>query len=183
MLKEYEDILGDVRHNGKFHSVTSLVQPINPEVQELADVLIQDRDFVEAAQDFVNSFTPYVEEENDFWRTPSETLDLEGGDCDDKAILLCSILRNYLEPDEVYCAFGTWETDGEEDGHMWVVTSGRNHEDRIVESTASSSKPLKGKYKLMGMFNDKYAFATEAAFETFALRPMPMERKLVAARK
>ena len=93
-LKEYEDLLANVRHDGQFHSIRDLVQPFDPLVKEVADILIQAPDFIEAAQDFVAEFTVYKEEVGDYWGYPMETLAFRSGDCDDLAILLCSILRN-----------------------------------------------------------------------------------------
>jgi hypothetical protein len=35
-LTEYDDLLADVRWNGRFHSIRNLVQPNDPLVKELA---------------------------------------------------------------------------------------------------------------------------------------------------
>ena len=174
-IKRYDDLLADVRHDHEHHSIRSLVQPDDPEVRELARVLVQAPDFLSSAQEFVNSFTTYGSEVGDFWRTPSETLEKSeekdpGVDCDDSAILLCSILRNYVPPDQVYCVFGLWAMGGKTDGHMWVITAGEGGEDRIIESTASPEKSLRGKYVIYGMFNDKYCFSTDIGLKEFDLR-------------
>ena len=95
---------------------------------------------------------------------------VRAGDCDDKAILLCSILRNYMPADEVYCAIGLWTSAGDTDGHMWVVTPGNDGKDRIVESTAPPSRPVRGKYTLEAIFNDRYCFATRVGLKEFDLR-------------
>jgi predicted transglutaminase-like cysteine proteinase len=45
---------------------------------------------------------------NDYWQTPTETLSLKAGDCEDFAILMVSIMRAYGAPqDQVYVAIGT----------------------------------------------------------------------------
>lgn len=170
-IKEYDDLLADVRNDQKYHSIRSLVQVDDPEVREVARVLVQSADFISAAQEFVNSFTTYGAEVGDFWRTPSETLEKRTGvDCDDSSVLLCSILRNYIPPDQVFCAFGLWTLGGKPDGHMFVVTEGGGGEDRIIESTAPPGKSTRGKYVLYGMFNDKYCFATDMGLKEFDLK-------------
>lgn len=183
-IKRYDDLLADVRHDHEHHSIRSLVQVDDPEVREVARVLVQASDFISAAQEFVNSFTTYGSEVGDFWRTPSETLEKSqdevepGVDCDDSAILLCSILRNYIPPDQVYCAFGLWAMGGKTDGHMWVVTKGEGGEDRILESTASPGKSLRGKYVIYGMFNDSYAFSTDIGLKEFDLKTVELVEAL-----
>jgi len=94
--------------------------------------------------------------------------------CDDKAILLASILRNYIPPDKVYCAFGLWRAGKEATGHMWIITEGEDGEDRVVEATAGPEKPSRGKYILHGMFNDTYAFSTDVGLREFDLKPVEM---------
>jgi len=177
-IKEYGDLMANVRHDGNYHSVRSLVQPDDPEVRQLARVLVQAPDFIHVAQEFVNSFTTYQEEVGDYWATPAETLGAQAGDCDDKAILLCSILRNYIPEDQVYCAFGLWNLGGEISGHMYVVTGGEDGEDRILEATAGPEKKSRGKYILHGMFNDKYAFSTDIGLREFGLKSVELERLL-----
>ncbi|TET43290.1 MAG: hypothetical protein E3J60_00590 [Dehalococcoidia bacterium] len=183
-MKRYDDLLGDVRHDHEYHPIRSLVQVDDPEVREVARVLVQATDFISAAQEFVNSFTTYGSEVGDFWRTPSETLekseslDDPGVDCDDSAILLCSILRNYIPPDEVYCAFGLWAMGGKTDGHMFVVTKGEGGEDRILESTAPPGKSTRGKYVIYGMFNDCYAFSTDIGLKEFDLKTVELAESL-----
>lgn len=174
-IKRYDDLLADVRHDHEHHSIRSLVQPDDPEVRDIARVLVQASDFINATQEFVNSFTTYGAEVGDFWRTPSETLEKRTSvDCDDSAILLCSILRNYIPPDQVYCAFGLWAMGGKTDGHMFVVTKGEGDEDRIIESTAPPGKSTRGKYVIYGMFNDCYAFSTDIGLKEFDLKPVEL---------
>lgn len=173
-IKRYDDLLADVRNDGRFHSIRTLVQPDGLEVRDVARVLVQAPDFVNAAQTFVNSFTTYGSEVGDYWGTPAETLAAQAGDCDCLAILLCSMLRNYMPPEKVYCAFGLWTLRGETTGHMWVVTEDENGEDRIIEATAGPERPSKGKYVLYGMFNDKYAFSTDMGLREFDLKPVQL---------
>ena len=173
-IQRYDDLLGDVLRDSKYHSIRALVQPDDPEVRDVARVLMQAPDFITAAQEFVNSFTTYRSEVGDYWGTPAETVAARAGDCDDLAILLCSILRNYIPPEKVYCAFGLWTLRGETTGHMWVVTGDETGEDRIIEATAGPERPSKGKYVLYGMFNDKYAFSTDMGLKEFDLKPVQL---------
>ena len=169
LLRQYIDLKANVRHDGKYHAIRQLVQPDDPEVKEIAAVLWQADDFVAVAQDFVDSFTVYQREIGDYWQTPAETLARRGGDCDCLGILLCSLLRNYIPADEVYCAFGTW-LNGKGEGHLWVVMDGEV--DRVVEPTTNSGRQLKGDYKLEAIFNDKYTFVYPQAIGNFDLIPV-----------
>jgi len=171
----YSELLANVRYDDKYHSVKELVQPDDPMVRDIARVLVQAKDFTKSVQAFVDSFTTYRNEVGDYWTTPAELLAAQAGDCDDKAILLCSILRNYLPPDQVYCAFGLWVLDGETSGHMWVVTEGEDGDDCIIEATAGPGRNTRGKYVLHGMFNDRYAFSTEIGLREFDLKTVELE--------
>ncbi len=178
-IRFYQDLLANVRYDDRYHSVKSLVQPDDPTVRDVARVLVQANDFIKASQEFVDSFTSYQNEVGDYWTTPGELLEAQAGDCDDKAILLCSILRNYLPADQVYCAFGLWLLDGETSGHMWVVTEGEDGEDRIIEATAGPERKTRGKYVLHGMFNDKHAFSTNIGLREFDLKTVEDEKATV----
>ena len=93
------------------------------------------------------------------------------GDCDDKAILLTSLLRYQLPPEAVCCAFGLHRLNGDTEGHMWVITE-HDGGDRIVEATAPAAAALKGNYQLMAFFNDKYAYASPEGIREFNLKPV-----------
>ncbi len=178
-LKLYYDLAADVRYKNSHVPIRQLVQPNDPEVKELADILNLAPDFVETAHSFVNSFTRYGREEGDYWRTPEESLRRaeqgEGLDCDDSAILLCSLLRNYIPAERVYCAVVVWDLNGIADGHMCVLLQDENGQDRVIESTAAPETPTRGTYNLYALFNDKYAFATKAGLELFDLKPVKEE--------
>lgn len=177
-LERYHDLLADVRYDNRFHSIRSLVQPDDPEVRKVADVLKEASSFISACQEFVNSFTTYRKEIGDYWTTPAEILEQEAGDCDDKSILLCSLLRNRIPADKVFCAFGTWSKNGGKDGHMWVVMEGEGEEDRIIEATAGPRDPLKGNYRLEAIFNDAYAFSYPSGIRNFNLLPVAMQQEV-----
>lgn len=178
-LRMYDGLLANVRRDGRYHSISSLVNPDEPETREIARVLVQSPDFIEAAQEFVHTFTVYSREIGDFWGRPEETLEARAGDCDCLAILLVSILRNYIPADQVFVAFGLWNQTGKADGHAWVVVEGKDAEDMIVEATAGPGHPTRGKYILHAIFNDKYTFSTDVGMREFDLHPV--ETDLVTA--
>jgi len=54
---------------------------------------------------------------SDYWQFPRETLQKRGGDCEDQAILLVSLLRAYgYTTEEIYAVYGQVENEG----HVWV---------------------------------------------------------------
>lgn len=179
MLEQYQDLLANVRRDNKLHSIRQLIQPDEPEVRDVARVLVGAPDFVKACQDFVNSFTTYQREVGDYWTTPAELLQARAGDCDDKAILLTSLLRNYIPAENVFSAFGTWRKNGKDEGHMWVVMENGNGTDRIIEATAPSSYRVKGRYKLMTLFNDRYAFSYPQGLSEFELTPVEQGAEVI----
>jgi len=87
----------------------------------LANKFILTPDWI-AIRDWCGSQIKYMYDseahgEEDYWQLPCETLQLQHGDCEDSAILLCSMLRRagYAATD-VYVVVG--EADGV--GHAWV---------------------------------------------------------------
>ncbi|MDD5700637.1 MAG: hypothetical protein PHU23_01190, partial [Dehalococcoidales bacterium] len=96
----------------------------------------------------------------------------EGLDCDDQAILLCSLLRVFIPPEKVFCAPVMWSMDGTREGHMCVIMGDEFGQDRILEATADPDKPVCGLYEVYALFNDKYAFASKAGLSLFDLRPV-----------
>ena len=174
IFSQYKDILAKVRGDGKYHSVLKLVQPDDPDVRDIARALVEAPNFISAAQEFVHTFTSYAGEQGDYWAIPAEMLASRHGDCDDSSILLCSILRNFIPADQVYCAFGIWNEGGRPEGHMWVITGGTNGEDQIIESTASYRRPNKGSYVIYGIFNDINAFVTDIGIREFEMKVVPL---------
>lgn len=154
---ELVDILGDVRRDGEYYSLKGFIQPNDPLVQKIAVILSNSKDPIATAQDFVRKVTRYRKQTGEFFRYPIETLEARKGDCDDSAILLTSILRNYLNPEDVFTAVGSHSGEG----HAWVVISS-DHSSRVIESTAFSRKKInESKYKPEVFFNDEYAFSSE----------------------
>lgn len=175
-LQRYRDLLASVRHDGNFHSIMGLVQPDDLEVRNIAKVLLESPTFVADCQEFVNSFTTYRREIGDYWAKPGEILYVRSGDCDDKAILLVSLLRNKIPAEKVFCAFGYWSVNGKKDGHMWVVMEGDGVTDRIIEATAGPDDKITGYYTVEAIFNDVYAFAYPSGITNFNLLTVACEK-------
>lgn len=151
------DILGDVRKDGRYHSLKKFIQPDDPIIQEIAVILSNSKNPIATAQDFVRKITKYRKQTGEFFRYPTETLEAKKGDCDDSAILLTSILRNYLNPEYVFTAVGSHSGEG----HAWVVIN-NDHYSRVIEATAFSTKKInESKYKPEVFFNDEYTFSSK----------------------
>jgi predicted transglutaminase-like cysteine proteinase len=76
----------------------------------------------------------------DYWSTPAETIANGSGDCEDYAILLCSLLRAYGVPaDQVYVAVGIGP---EGENHAWVVEEYFTGLWRVLDEQTGSSIPL-----------------------------------------
>lgn len=93
----------------------------------------------------------------DFWNFPAETLRDGVGDCEDTAILLCSILRTKLSEDDVFVSAGLFKGYG----HAWVTVLNNNGKPITLETTGSniirlSSSLMEGEpYEPIVRFNDK----------------------------
>lgn len=99
--------------------------------------------------DYVCKSVSYRSDDGEWWKFPSETLAKRAGDCDDSAILLCSLLRHFYPPDRVYVTAGTYRGLG----HAWVELDGK-----ILETTYSyaHSVPDPQNYHALVKFNDTY---------------------------
>ncbi|MBA7616246.1 hypothetical protein ES703_23542 [subsurface metagenome] len=95
------------------------ITPDDPDVNDAVDDILNSdwrwaySDF-EALRQWVATNINYVHDdashgENEYWQLPAETLSLGTGDCEDYAILLCTLLRAYGVPaDEVYVGCGAF---------------------------------------------------------------------------
>ncbi len=82
------------------------------------------KDGFDAIRDWVAANISYVSDEEqwgveDYWQIPQETLSLHTGDCEDFAILLCTLLRAYgISGEHIYVAIGV-ANDGY--GHAFLI--------------------------------------------------------------
>lgn len=96
----------------------------------------------------------------EYWQFPEETLRLRTGDCEDQAILLCTLLRaKGYGPDDVKVVFGLTSSNT---GHAWVelfyagnwvVFDPTSSANGYIEKTRYYSL-INANYK--GFFNDQY---------------------------
>lgn len=81
-------------------------------------------DGFDAIRDWVAASIEYKSDEEqwgvaDYWQDPEETLSLRTGDCEDFAILLCTLLRAYgIDGQHIYVAVGV-DDDGY--GHAFLI--------------------------------------------------------------
>lgn len=82
------------------------------------------QDGFDAIRDWVAANIEYKTDEEqwgieEYWQTPEETLSLRTGDCEDFAILLCTLLRAYgISGEQIYVAVGI-DDDGY--GHAFLI--------------------------------------------------------------
>ena len=100
----------------------------------------------------------------DYWQLPAETLKLGTGDCEDFAILLCTLLRAYgVPPDQVYVAIG-FSQDGA--GHGYLVEKWYKGIWRVIEPIAGA---LTGMFLMdwatSVSFEERYCFNDQGYFE------------------
>jgi len=108
------------------------ITPNNPEIKQIANN-IKDWPKWLALVNWVADNIDYPDEDADgdgkpnydfikhgrweYWQLPTETLSLRTGDCEDFAILLCSLLRaSGYDENSVYVVLGYTESEG----HAWV---------------------------------------------------------------
>ena len=96
----------------------SYVQPESPSVKQALQNILGEPPYeisqggFDAIRDWVADRIDYVSDSKkwgvyDRWQTAEETLSLGTGDCEDFAILLCSLLRAYgIDAEHVYVALG-----------------------------------------------------------------------------
>lgn len=120
------------------------VTPDNSAVKALVDDILHKElkvfsDF-EELRDWASWYITYkfdsdVHSVSEYWQLPAETLELRTGDCEDFAILLCSMLRAYGVPsNQVYVAGGYGEDKTR--GHAYLVEKWYRGIWRVIEPQA-----------------------------------------------
>jgi hypothetical protein len=113
---------------GQPEQMKQYITPNDPEVKAAVNEILGQQlkafsDF-ETLRDWVSRHVSYKSDQNvhgvsEYWQLPSETLRLRTGDCEDFAILLCSLLRAYgISADQVYVAAGV---SGDGTYHAYLV--------------------------------------------------------------
>lgn len=122
-----------VRFPGQWNELREFVQPNNPDVIAVYSQIGPD---VWSCLDFVCRNISYRRDIGEFWQTPSETLakregDCGEGDCEDSAILLTSLLKNFTNAYVVLGDYQGW-------GHAWVASE----EGEILEATYTEARAV-----------------------------------------
>ena len=119
--------LVSVRYLGQWNSLQDFVQPDNPDVVAIYHQIGPD---VWNCLDFVCRNVAYRSDIGEWWSFPSETVKRGDGDCEDSAILACSLLKNFTDG---YVALGDYQGYG----HAWCQLGGQ-----ILETTYTRARPV-----------------------------------------
>ena len=97
------------------------ITPNDPKIVELKDEILNNKPFWrsnwQAFCDWINSEITYEPDSGEYWKLPRETLEQKTGDCEDQAILLCSLLRAVgYDRDSAFVILGRCD----DVGHAWV---------------------------------------------------------------
>lgn len=140
---------------------TGLVMPHDPLVVALADNLqtpLRMSNWVFAmVEEAPDESIGYA----DYWQSARETLGRMAGDCEDKAILLVSLLRagNFSEG-KVFVVMGKIHIGGERRGHAWVVLyDGDGKPWYLDPALGISMSDTYFDFTVAGQFNDRVVVA------------------------
>jgi hypothetical protein len=158
-------------------NATEFVQPDDPSIQKTLREILERKSLFEsdlqAIRNWVAINTKYkfdvfnwqeALQRNlnplDYWQYPEETIKSKSGDCEDFAILLCSLLRaSGYSPNEVYVVLGK----SNQGGHSFVALK-ENGEWRYIEPQARegwfgyqawSADQRLNNFKIRYIFNDQ----------------------------
>jgi len=112
VIRQNGEYLVAARGSGEYINIREFIQPFNPTVVAVAQQIGPD---VNGMLDWVCRNIDYLREAVEFWSYPGETLARGAGDCEDTAILLTSMLRNFYSADMVSCVIGEYSGYG----HAW----------------------------------------------------------------
>lgn len=140
----------------KKYDMTVFITPENQKVKFLADKM-QTKDPASIYQ-YVRDNIGYVEDyatheyRFEYWQLPEETLNLGTGDCEDQAILLCTLLRaKGYSPEDVKVVFGLTSSAS---GHAWVELLYQG--DWVVFDPTSNASNYIEKTKYYSLINVTY---------------------------
>ncbi|GAI47227.1 unnamed protein product, partial [marine sediment metagenome] len=120
--------LVSVRYLGQWHDLRDFVQPDNPDI--VAAIYGETGPDVWGCLDWVCRNISYRRDIGEWWSFPSETVERGNGDCEDSAILTCSLLKNF---NDGYVALGDYQGYG----HAWCQLGGQ-----ILETTYTRARPV-----------------------------------------
>jgi predicted transglutaminase-like cysteine proteinase len=149
-LKKYDMTVFITPENQNIKSFSNEIGTNNP-----VEVYRFVRDEIKYEEDYLNFDYRF-----EYWQFPEETLKLRTGDCEDQAILLCTLLRaKGYSPEDVKVVFGLTSSNT---GHAWVelfyqgnwvVFDPTSSASDFIEKTRYYSL-INASYK--GSFNDLY---------------------------
>ncbi|MBA7669379.1 hypothetical protein ES703_77509 [subsurface metagenome] len=141
----YQDgrYLVSVRYPGQWIALRDFVQPHCPDVVAVYSQIGPD---VWRCLDWVCRNISYRRDVGEWWSTPQETINRGTGDCEDSAILTCSLLRNFTN---AHVVLGGYQGMG----HAWVASG----EGEILEATFTQARrvPDPEDYCAYVLFNDR----------------------------
>ena len=140
----------------KKYDVTVFITPNNETVKSCANKINTNDPLViyRFVKDEIKYLEDYVTHDFrfEYWQFPEETLKLKTGDCEDQAILLCTLLRaNGYSPEDVKVVFGLTSSNA---GHAWVELF--YQDDWIVFDPTSDTNTYIEKTKYYSLINVKY---------------------------
>lgn len=117
-----------VRNPGEWHEIREFIQPASPDIIAFYSQIGPD---VWSCLDFVCRNISYRKDVGEFWQLPSETIATGQGDCEDSAILLTSLLKNFTN---AYVFLGNYQGWG----HAWVASE----DGEILEASYTEAKAV-----------------------------------------
>ena len=139
------------------------ITPNDPDVQNILPQIITHKAFWRpdfgAIQVWVDKNVTYIPDKDDYWQKSNETLKRRKGDCEDYAILLCTLLRAYEVPaKDVYVAIGR---NSEGKGHAYLIEDWYKGKWRVIEpqdgglfTTDAAASETARTFDVEAVFND-----------------------------